>query len=298
VRARRFAVVGDPVAHSKSPAMHAAAYRALSLPHRYEAVRATADELPAIVEALRRGAYDGLNVTVPHKERALALADEVQPAARAIGAANTLVRSADGHVVAHNTDAPALAAEIAILVGDTTPAAGVTHGGPAGAELSLAALDALAGRGAPLPVLRGATGLVLGAGGASRAAVAALELLGAAVIVRSRRQPGWAPSREVEARVRAVVQATSAGMTGADPGEAVATVVDWEALPHGAVAIDLVYSPPETPFLRAARARGMRCTNGLGMLVRQGALAFELWLGQPAPLGAMLAAVRGGSTAA
>jgi shikimate dehydrogenase len=59
------------------------------------------------------------------------------------------------------------------------------------------------------------------------------------------------------------------------------------------VAIDLVYAPPETPFLRAARARGMRCTNGLGMLVRQGALAFELWLGQPAPLGPMLAALRG-----
>ncbi len=110
--ARRFAVVGDPVAHSRSPAMHAAAYDALGLPHRYERVHASPAELARTVEELRRGAFDGLNLTVPHKEHGLALADDLDASARAIGAANTLVRTAEGRVVAHNTDAPALAAEL------------------------------------------------------------------------------------------------------------------------------------------------------------------------------------------
>jgi shikimate dehydrogenase len=80
-------------------------------------------------------------------------------------------------------------------------------------------------------------------------------------------------------------------MTGADSGELAAEVVAWNALPDGAVVIDVVYAPRETPFLRAARGRGLRCDNGLGMLARQGALAFELWLGVPAPLDVMRAAL-------
>ncbi len=257
---RRFAVVGDPVAHSKSPLMHAAAYRQLGMPHVYEAVRVDAAGLPAAVQALRDGAWDGLNVTVPHKQRVLALVDEVDPSAAAAGAANTLVRSPAGRVVAHNTDAPALAAE----------------------------LEALA---APAS-LRGAQALVLGSGGASRAAVAALERLGAApVLVRARALGNWAASAAEESRTMAVVQATSAGMTGADPGEVAAAAVAWDALPAGAVALDVVYAPPETPFLRSARERGLRCDNGLGMLARQGALAFSLWLGVPAPLEVMRAAL-------
>jgi shikimate dehydrogenase len=81
-------------------------------------------------------------------------------------------------------------------------------------------------------------------------------------------------------------------MTGADPGDAMASAVAWDALPPGAVALDVVYAPPETPFLAAARRRGLRSTNGLGMLARQGALALELWLGVPAPPGIMLAALQ------
>lgn len=247
--------------------MHAAAYHALGLPHTYEAIRATADELPGVVQALRDGELDGLNVTVPHKQRALALADEADASARETGAANTLVRTPEGRVVAHNTDAPALAAELRDLAGG----------------------DALRGRGA----------LVLGAGGASRAAVAALRALGAApVVVRARALGNWAPSPAVEALTHAVVQATSAGMAGADPGDGVAAAVAWDALPPDAVALDVVYAPPDTPFLRAARAAGvggLRCKNGLGMLARQGALAFELWLGIPAPLDAMLASLTSGT---
>ena len=244
--------------------MHAAAFRALGMPHTYEAIRATADELPAIVQALRDRALDGLNVTVPHKQRAFALADERRTGG--LEAANTLVRDATGRVVAYNTDVPALADE----------------------------LRALAGPGAQWAARRG---LVLGSGGAARAAVEALRTLGAVdVAVRARTprlgaaQP-WAPSAESERLTLAVVQATSAGMQGADPGEPVAAAVAWEALPDDAVAIDLVYAPPETPFLRAARRRGLRAENGLGMLARQGARAFELWLGVPAPLDVMRRAI-------
>jgi len=277
----RFAVVGDPVAHSKSPAMQGAAFRALGLPHTYEALRVTADDLPRVVASLREGAYAGLNVTVPHKERVLSLVDRLDASARVAGAANTLVRAADGQIVAHNTDAPALAAELERLAGSAA---------------------ALAGRRA----------LVLGSGGASRAAIAAVGVhLGLRdIVVRARAfddrargeafaasapcpvtpQP-WSASPASEARTVAVVQATSAGMRGADPGDAVASVVAWGALPADAVAIDVVYAPRETPWLRAARARGLRCDDGLGMLARQGALALELWLGVEAPLEVMRAAI-------
>jgi shikimate dehydrogenase len=278
---RRFAVVGDPVAHSKSPAMHAAAYAALGLPHTYEAVHATAEQLPDVVARLREGAYDGLNVTVPHKQRVLGLVDRVDPGAERIGAANTLVRAQDGTITAHNTDAPALAAE----------------------------LRRLAGPDAPWGTRRA---LVIGSGGAARAAIVSLAThLGVReVAVRARAfddagrraelvagapaaivAESWAPCAAAERQTIAVVQATSAGMSGADPGEGVADVVAWEALPAGAVAIDVVYAPRDTPFLRAARRHGTRSDHGLGMLARQGALAFELWLGIPAPLEAMRAAI-------
>jgi shikimate dehydrogenase len=264
VKARRFAVIGDPVAHSKSPAMHMAAFRALGLPHTYEALRVAKAELPGVLRALREGRYDGLNVTVPHKQAALALADET--AGPGMAATNTLVRTDGGRIVAHNTDVPALAEELRLL----------------------------AGPGAPWASRRA---LVLGSGGAALAAVAALRSLGATdVAVRARAprstttQP-WQPSPVHEAQCLAVVQATSAGMTGADPGDGVAAVVAWDALPADAVALDVVYAPPETPFLAAARARGLRGSNGLGMLARQGALAFELWLGVPGPYGVMRAAL-------
>jgi len=277
----RFAVVGDPVAHSKSPAMHSAALRTLGLPHTYEAIHATDSELPRIIAMLRDGVYAGLNVTVPHKERVLSLVDVFDGSATVAGAANALVRGKGGRIAAHNTDAPALAAELRRVAGSS-----------GSWETSRA--------------------LVLGSGGAARAAVAALgRHLGVPdIVVRARAfadasrarvfretapcpvttQP-WAARVESEERTLVVVQATSAGMLGGPPGEGVAAMVDWRALPEDAVAIDVVYSPKDTPWLRAARERGLRCDNGLGMLAHQGALALELWLGVKAPLAAMRAAL-------
>jgi shikimate dehydrogenase len=282
---RRYAVLGDPIAHSKSPAMQGAAFRALGLPHTYEAIRATREDLPDLVARLREGIFHGFNVTVPHKEHVLPLADELDESARLAGAANTLVRRPDGRVVAYNTDAPALAAEIAELL-------------PEG--------RALAGKRA----------VVLGSGGAARAAIVALGAhLGAGpVVVRARgfadraraeafaaaapcpvtTEP-WAASPGGERGTFALVQATSAGMRGAESGDTVSDVIAWGDLPPEAVAIDVVYAPRETPWLRAARARGLRANDGLGMLARQGALALDLWLrhgGAEGPVRAPLAAMR------
>jgi shikimate dehydrogenase len=281
VTPRRFAVIGDPIAQSKSPVMQSAAFRALGLPHTYEAVHVTAEELPRVVSMLREGRFDGINVTVPHKTRVLALVDAVDDGARSAGAANTLVRTPTGELVAYNTDAPALAAE----------------------------LRALGGSGRDW---RSARALVLGSGGAARAAIAALAgHLGVHdVVVRARAfadaarrdaftataparvtaEP-WSASAEGEATTSILVQCTSAGMRGADDGATAVEAVDWSALPADAVALDVVYAPRETPWLRAARARGLRCDDGLGMLARQGALALELWLGVEAPLAEMRAAL-------
>jgi shikimate dehydrogenase len=99
-----------------------------------------------------------------------------------------------------------------------------------------------------------------------------------------------APDQE-DARLVAIVQATSCGMKGAAPGDVVANAVRWEQVPEDAVALDVVYAPQRTPFLERARARGLACDNGLGMLARQGALAFELWLGVPPPVAIMRAAI-------
>jgi shikimate dehydrogenase len=246
--------------------MHAGAFAALGLPHTYEALRTTRDELPAIVRRLREGEFAGLNVTVPHKHAVLDFVDVADATAKAIGAANTLW-ARGGVVHATNTDAPAIAQELAALGLGAHPA----------------------------------RALVLGSGGAARAATVALKGLGAEVTLRAR--DATAMAKELGARPEAlrrgkdeaefacIIQTTSAGMTGADPGDAIADAVDWSRVRDDAVVLEVIYSPRETPFLQAARARGLRATDGLSMLARQGALALEIWLGVPAPLEAMLAAI-------
>ena len=203
------------------------------------------------------------------------------------------MRTSDGQVIAHNTDMPALADELRRLA----PGVRLADGWMV------------------------ARTLVLGTGATARSAIVALacELSVAQIVVRGRmfddedamdrfhaemgellsasgggttlRLEPWRGSPATERTVSAVVQATSAGMAGADPGEAVVEAVDWAALPTSAVALDAVYAPPSTPFLRAAALHRIKANNGLGMLARQGALAFELWLGMPAPFDVMLAAL-------
>ncbi len=273
--------------------MHGAAFAALGLPHTYEAIHVKEADLPAVVERVRAGDLFGINVTRPHKRRILELVDAVDVSAAIVGATNTLVRDPNGRVVAYNTDVPALADELRRLAPEVKLADGWMT----------------------------ASALVLGTGATARSAIVALafelgvaqivvrgrafddveardrfaaemdEILSCAGLTTSLRLEPWRPSSVTEPHIRGIIQATSAGMTGADAGNVAAEVVAWEALPKGAVALDVVYEPRQTPFLTAATGRGVRASNGLGMLARQGALALEHWLGVPAPFQAMMVAL-------
>jgi len=255
-------VLGDPVAHSRSPAMHNAAFEALGLDWRYVKLPVPPELFAETVRALPELGYRGANVTIPHKEAALAVADSASDAARAIGAANTLT-FADGEVQADNTDAAGF----------------------------LAALPrSPAGMGA----------LVLGAGGAARAVAWALDRAGARVSVWNRTPERAAALAadlgvaSVEAPVAAelVVNATSVGLRSEDSIDDLPLA--WIDPP--AIAVELVYGRHETPFGAWAAIGASEVVDGLEVLVRQGALAFEAWTGQEPPLDVMRRAARASSS--
>jgi shikimate dehydrogenase len=259
---RRAGVLGWPVAHSRSPAIHEAAYAAAGLDGwRYQRLPVPPELLAETVRALPGAGFAGANVTLPHKEAALAAADSATDVARAIGATNSLTFEA-GRIEADNTDAPGF----------------------------LAALDEpMAGRRA----------LVLGAGGSARAVAWALREGGADVDVWNR-TPERARRLARELGVRAVaepeggdllVNCTSAGLSPGEDVFATLPVRPGELREWGCVA-DLVYGDGETQLVRAARQAGARVVDGFEVLVRQGALSFERWTGRPAPLEAMRAAAR------
>ena len=267
-RGPRLGVLGWPVAHSRSPAMHNAALAAVGLGHwRYQLLPVPPELFTDTVRGLPGVGFVGANVTIPHKAAALALADAASPRAVAIGAANTLLFRADGSIWADNTDGPGL----------------------------VAALNA---RGVALD---GATVQVLGAGGTARAAVWALSDAGAEVAVWNRtRARAEALCEELGGRVVAepeaadlLVQTTSAALTGG------AELPDFKVLAPEAdgvgrfrTVVDFVYQPDGGALLQAAAAQGAGVIDGLELLVRQGALAFELFTGQPAPVAVMESAAR------
>ena len=243
--------------------MHTAAFKALGLDWRYMKLPVAAELFEETVRALPASGYRGANVTIPHKEAALAVADDADDAARAIGAANTLTFEA-GSIHAANTDAPGL----------------------------LAALPREP---------KGMSALVLGAGGAGRAAAWALREAGAEVSLwnrtseRGRELAAELGVASVETPVPAdlVVNATSVGLS---PGDAI------EELPVARIdppqlAVELVYGDHETPFAAWAEAGGAELVDGLEVLVRQGALSFQRWTGRDAPLDEMRKAARASSRA-
>jgi len=250
-------VCGWPVAHSRSPQMHNAALAAIGLDDwRYLRLPLPVELFAETVRALPAAGFRGVNVTIPHKHAALALADSASAAARAIGAANTLTFE-DGAIEADNTDAPGLLAAIG---------------------------DPVAGRRA----------LVLGAGGAGRAAAWALASAGAEVAVWNRtadRASRLADDLGVRAvtvpeRADIVVNCTSVGLH--DPEATFkALPIEADELGAGSLVVDMVYRAGGTRFLEAARTRGARVVDGLEILVAQGAASFERWTGMEAPREAM-----------
>jgi shikimate dehydrogenase len=290
---QRFVLIGHPVAHSLSPVIHHAAYRELDLPHRYELVDCL-DEAAVlkVVDAIRSGEIAGANVTIPWKRLALKLADLVAPAAQRVGVANVLARGADGAIVAHNTDVPALAEEFQRLSGSVRRVLVIGNGGSAPAVVA-AAQDA----------------------GADRVALTARKFVSsvpeaewphaAEFVARGVTPLAWPESdaraksrlREAVARIDLIVNCTSAGMSGADDGQTLAEIVPWEHVPQSALAYDLIYNPAATPFLKRAKSCGLAAENGLGMLVAQAALAIELWLSVSPSRSALLAAANAELTA-
>lgn len=271
MRALRFAVLGHPIGHSLSPAMHGAALAALALPHRYEAIDVPDDaSLRERVEEVRQGILAGANVTLPHKVAVLSMVDEVDESARAIGAANTLVRSR-GRVVAQNTDIAGLADDLRSLDLTARKATVIGAGGAA-----LAAIAALKSLGAEEITVTSRSFTSTEAILSSRAAKA-LSRLGAEPIPFPMAM-GLALFHEKAAESDVIVQATPAGMLGGSSGESVAGIVPFRRMKKSALAYDLVYNPETTPFLGRAREAGLRARGGIGMLARQGAHAFRLWL--------------------
>ncbi|HEV2235784.1 MAG TPA: hypothetical protein VGR57_03900, partial [Ktedonobacterales bacterium] len=270
------------VAHSRSPALQQAALDACGIAARYELWDTPQEALAARVAALRAPGVLGANVTVPYKLAVMPLLDALAPSAlRLAGAVNTIVveRGAGGaRLVGHNTDPAglrvalgeagvALAGRRAVLLG----AGGAAHA-VAGlladegarsltvaARRGAAALDLVADVRRRLPATKTAMATAPLAGAALTAALAACDLL---------------------------INATSAGMDGAEQASALDLALLGRC-PDDTFVCDLVYAPAETALLRAARARGLRAMNGLPMLLHQGAAAFTLWTGQPAPLAVM-----------
>jgi shikimate dehydrogenase len=268
---KRLAVLGQPISHSRSPAMHNAALAELGLADEwsYEAIEVAPDDFDVRVRAMPGEGFVGANVTVPHKLAALALGDEVSEAARAIGAANTL-SFAEGGIAAENTDATGI-------------------------------LDALP------ESPEGVRALVLGAGGSARAVVWALVTKGADVTIWNRTA---ARAEDLAAELGAqvadeeasgsllpvadfglIVNATTIGMgaSASTPGDAdlKSLPVDADAIGETHQLVDLAYGAVETELIRAAKARGARVVDGLEVLVRQGAASLRIWTGMDPPIEAM-----------
>ncbi len=260
----RLAVLGHPVAHSRSPAMQNAALRELGLAPDwgYEAIEVAPEQLAERVRGMAREGFAGANVTVPHKLAALALADETSPEALGIGAANTL-SFRDGRIVADNTDAEGLLA----AVGEEP---------------------------------RGKRALVLGAGGAGRAAVWGLARAGAEVAVWNRtpekaarlaNELGASVAERVEGLgYDLIVNATTVGL---EPGASLASLpLEGDVIHERQTVVDLVYGVAETDLARLARERGAAVVDGLEVLVHQGAASLRIWTGLEPPLDAMRRAAR------
>jgi shikimate dehydrogenase len=263
---QRLGVLGWPVAHSRSPAMQNAALTAVGLKSwRYQLLPVPPDLFAETVRALPRAGFRGANVTIPHKQAALALADTASPRAAAIGAANTLLWGDDGTITADNTDAPALINAL-----------------PFGVE--------------------GRSALVLGAGGSARAAVWALRDAGAAEVWVWNRTPERAATLTDELGGEVVRTAISADIlinctsSGLDASDWTFKQLPLEAddLARFRCVVDFVYRDSGTGLMNAARSKSIAVVDGFELLVGQGALSFERFTGRPAPVDVMRTAARAG----
>ena len=258
-RAKLAGVMGWPVGHSLSPVLHGHWLDGLGIDGAYVPLAVAPENFAEVLKALAKMGFRGVNVTVPHKEAALAAVDDADALARRIGAVNTIVVGADGRLTGTNTDGFGFLENLKEGAPGWNPAAG-----PA---------------------------VVLGAGGAARAVAVALIDAGAPdikLINRTRARADriaqdlggpvtvhdWDDRAALLANANLLVNTTTLGMTGKDPLE-----IALDALPTAALVNDIVYAPLETGLLAAARARGNPAVDGLGMLLHQARPGFEAWFG-------------------
>lgn len=274
---RNLGVIGYPIAHSLSPRMHNDAIAASGVDCVYIALPVAPGDLPSAIEGLRSLSFAGFNVTIPHKVAILPLLDELDESARAVGAVNTVVVEA-GRLRGYNTDGTGF-------------------------------ITALEKRGF---VVKGSRAVLLGAGGAARAVLWGLAQAGARSLTVGARDAAKARALATSLALRCevavldwrdaafasrlaqadlLINTTPLGMS---PREDVSPPVNWEIVPPTMFVCDLIYNPARTRFLQAAQQRGCEIMNGEGMLVEQGAQAFELWTGRRAPSETMYQALRQG----
>lgn len=272
-------LIGYPLGHSLSPQIHNAALRALGLKGRYELYPVHpqgGEDLAALLQQVRSGEILGLNVTIPHKQNVIGLADELTPAAKAIGAVNTLY-TRDGKLYGDNTDAPGFWADFSQRL---NPNPSKSH-----------------------------QALILGAGGSARAVAYALLERGFQLTIAARRvaQAGelcrqfsgykdrlagidFKGKAPIWQQAGYIINTTPVGM---HPKVEACPWPEGLPFPPGAAIYDLVYNPAETVLLKRGRGAGLMAVNGLGMLIEQAALAFECWTGLEAPRPVMIESISG-----
>lgn len=267
------ALIGYPLGHTLSPAMHNAAFKKLGLDYEYLPVEVAPKELAKALKGFRVPRFAGFNVTIPHKEAVIPLLDEITPVAKVIGAVNTVVNR-DGSLVGYNTDGAGF-------------------------------IDSLKEDAKVDP--KGKRVVVLGAGGASRAVAVMLAEAKAVEVTLSDIQEDKAHdlaeyiedyfeiictsvkpnSQALQDKINAADILVNTTPVGMHPKVHHSPLGEKINLPPSLLVYDLVYNPSETKLLATAKAAGCRTCSGLGMLVRQGALAFTLWTGEEAPVEAM-----------
>ena len=269
-RTKLCGVMGDPVEHSVSPAMHNAAFRALGLDYAYLPFRVRSGDLPAALQGMRALNIRGLNVTIPHKVEVIGLLDEIDPLAKQIGAVNVLLNDS-GRLSGYNTDAEGFL-HVLSEHGIEPQGKNIVMLGAGGAARAIG--FALASRGASLTILNrtpdAAVNCAADISGATGQPVKALEMTRANIA-------------SVLEGAGLLVNATSVGMLP----DAGATPVDRDLLGPHLTVVDIVYNPCQSKLLKEAGKAGAKTINGLEMLVWQGALAFEKWTGRQPPLDVM-----------
>ena len=266
-------VIGDPIAHSKSPLIHGFWLQKLGIDAHYERCHVKPKGLADYLAARRTDTlWRGCNVTIPHKQAVMPLLDGIDPTAGTIGAVNTVVRGADGALTGYNSDSPGFLEPLRPLLADGHLFRIARVIGSGGAARAI--VHALAGEGFTIAMI-------------ARDQAKALEIVreidseasdNMVASLDSWRQPlafNWGDS---EGRLDVVVNTTSLGMAGYPPLD-----IDFSHVPPAAIVYDIVYAPLETPLLAEARRRGLQAIDGLEMLIGQAAIAFAHFFGQPAP---------------